>query len=94
MIKACAVACKRVPAVDSSWREEGGRIVIREYHTVDVSVAVAIPVGLVTPVVKNADSMGISAISRAVKDLGKRARDGKPKPEGYQGGTFAISNMA
>jgi pyruvate dehydrogenase E2 component (dihydrolipoamide acetyltransferase) len=93
MIKACAVACKRVPAVNSSWREEGGQIMIREYHTVDVSVAVATPVGLVTPIVKNADSLGISAISAAVKDLGKRARDGKLKPEEYQGGTFTISNM-
>src|SRR5271155_194501 len=90
LIKACAVACKKVPAVNSSWREEGGQIMIREYHTVDVSVAVATPVGLVTPIVKNADSIGISA---AVKDLGKRARDGKLKPEEYQGGTFTISNM-
>jgi pyruvate dehydrogenase E2 component (dihydrolipoamide acetyltransferase) len=93
LIKACAVACKKVPAVNSSWREEGGQIMIREYHTVDVSVAVATPVGLVTPIVKNADSIGISAISAAVKDLGKRARDGKLKPEEYQGGTFTISNM-
>jgi pyruvate dehydrogenase E2 component (dihydrolipoamide acetyltransferase) len=93
LIKACAVACKKVPAVNSSWREEGGQTMIREHHTVDVSVAVATPVGLVTPIVKNADSMGISAISAAVKDLGKRARDGKLKPEEYQGGTFTISNM-
>ena len=93
LIKACAVACKKVPAVNSSWREEGGQIMIREYHTVDVSVAVATAVGLVTPIVKNADSIGISTISAAVKDLGKRARDGKLKPEEYQGGTFTISNM-
>jgi pyruvate dehydrogenase E2 component (dihydrolipoamide acetyltransferase) len=93
MIKACAVACKKVPAVNSSWREEGGQTLIREHHTVDVSVAVATPVGLMTPIVKNADSIGISAISAAVKDLGKRARDGKLKPEEYQGGTFTISNM-
>ena len=93
LIKACAVACKKVPAVNSSWREEGGQTFIREYHTVDVSVAVATPIGLVTPIVKNADSIGISAISSAVKDLGKRARDGKLKPEEYQGGTFTISNM-
>ena len=93
LIKACAVACKKVPAVNSSWREEGGQTLIREHHTVDVSVAVATPVGLMTPIVKNADSIGISAISSAVKDLGKRARDGKLKPEEYQGGTFTISNM-
>ena len=93
LIKACAVACKKVPAVNSSWREDGGQTVIRQYHNVDVSVAVATPVGLMTPIVKNADSIGISAISSAVKDLGKRARDGKLKPEEYQGGTFTISNM-
>jgi pyruvate dehydrogenase E2 component (dihydrolipoamide acetyltransferase) len=93
LIKACAVACKKVPAVNSSWREDGGQTVIREHHTVDVSVAVATPVGLMTPIVKNADSIGLSAISSTVKDLGKRARDGKLKPEEYQGGTFTISNM-
>lgn len=93
MIKACAIACKKVPAVNSSWREDGGQTFIRQHNTVDVSVAVATPVGLMTPIVKNADSIGISAISSAVKDLGKRARDGKLKPEEYQGGTFTISNM-
>ncbi|OCT46130.1 Dihydrolipoyllysine-residue acetyltransferase component of pyruvate dehydrogenase complex, mitochondrial [Cladophialophora carrionii] len=93
LIKACAIACKKVPAVNSSWREEGGQAIIRQHNTVDVSVAVATPVGLMTPIVKNADSIGLSAISGAVKDLGKRARDGKLKPEEYQGGTFTISNM-
>lgn len=93
LIKACAVACKKVPAVNSSWRESGGQTVIRQHNTVDVSVAVATPVGLMTPIVKNADSIGLTAISNSVKDLGKRARDGKLKPEEYQGGTFTISNM-
>lgn len=93
LIKACAIACKKVPAANSSWRESGGETVIREHKTVDVSVAVATPIGLMTPIVKNADSIGLSAISSAVKDLGKRARDGKLKPEEYQGGTFTISNM-
>lgn len=93
LIKACAIACKKVPAVNSSWREESGQAIIRQHNTVDVSVAVATPVGLMTPIVKNADSIGLSSISAAVKDLGKRARDGKLKPEEYQGGTFTISNM-
>lgn len=93
LIKACAIACKKVPAVNSSWLEVNGQTVIREHKVVDVSVAVATPVGLMTPIVKNADSIGLSAISSAVKDLGKRARDGKLKPEEYQGGTFTISNM-
>ena len=93
LIKACAIACMKVPTVNSSWREIGGQTVIRQHKTVDVSVAVATPVGLMTPIVKNADSIGLSSISSAVKDLGKRARDGKLKPEEYQGGTFTISNM-
>lgn len=93
MIKACAIACLKVPTVNSSWREIGGQTVIRQHKTADISVAVATSIGLMTPIVKNADSIGLSAISNSVKDLGKRARDGKLKPEEYQGGTFTISNM-
>ena len=93
LIKAAAVACKKVPAVNSSWRDVGGQIVIRQHKTVDVSVAVATPIGLMTPIVKSVDSIGLESISATVKDLGKRARDGKLKPEEYQGGTFTISNM-
>ena len=92
-IKACAVACKKIPAVNSSWREVDGQVVIRQHNTVDVSVAVATPIGLMTPIVKSVDSLGLESISAQVKDLGKRARDGKLKPEEYQGGTFTISNM-
>lgn len=93
MIKASAVACKKVPAVNSSWREIDGQVVIRQHNTVDVSVAVATPIGLMTPIVKGVEALGLSSISGQVKDLGKRARDGKLKPEEYQGGTFTISNM-
>ncbi|RQM05151.1 hypothetical protein DH86_00003167 [Scytalidium sp. 3C] len=89
LIKACAVACKKVPAVNSSWRDG----VIRQFNTVDVSVAVATPVGLMTPIVKSVEGLGLESISAQVKDLGKRARDGKLKPEEYQGGSFTISNM-
>ena len=93
LIKASAVACKKVPAVNSSWREIDGQVVIRRHNTVDVSVAVATPIGLMTPIVRGADSLGLESISAQVKDLGKRARDGKLKPEEYQGGTFTVSNM-
>lgn len=89
LIKACAVACKKVPAVNSSWRDG----YIRQYRNVDISVAVATPVGLMTPIVKSVEGLGLESISSQVKDLGKRARDGKLKPEEYQGGTFTISNM-
>jgi len=93
MIKAVAVAARKVPAANSSWREIDGNVVIRQHNTVDVSVAVATPVGLMTPIVKNVTGQGLESVSAAIKDLGKRARDGKLKPEEYQGGTITISNM-
>lgn len=93
MVKALATACRKVPEANSSWREEGKQTVIRQHNTVDVSVAVATPIGLMTPIVKSANTLGLSSISSQIKELGKRARDGKLKPEEYQGGTVTISNM-
>ena len=93
MIKALAYAARKVPAANSSWREENGNVVIRQNNVVDVSVAVATPIGLMTPIVKNVMGTGLETISSQIKDLGKRARDGKLKPEEYQGGTITISNM-
>jgi len=89
LIKAMAVACKKVPAVNSSWRDG----VIRQFNTVDVSVAVSTPNGLITPIVKGVEGKGLESISSAVKELAKKARDNKLKPEEYQGGTISISNM-
>ncbi|KUI63501.1 hypothetical protein VM1G_10233 [Cytospora mali] len=89
LIKAIAAAAKKVPAANSSWQEGA----IRQYNTVDVSVAVATPTGLITPIVKAAEGKGLEAISSSVKDLAKRARDGKLKPEEYQGGSISISNL-
>ncbi|QDS71077.1 Component of pyruvate dehydrogenase complex, mitochondrial [Venturia effusa] len=93
LVKAIASAALKVPTVNSSWREEGGKVTIRKHNAVDVSVAVATPVGLMTPIVKNVTGLGLQSISSQIKDLGKRARDGKLKPEEYQGGTITISNM-
>ncbi|KAI4946650.1 Component of pyruvate dehydrogenase complex, mitochondrial [Alternaria rosae] len=93
LVKALAVAARKVPAANSSWREDGGKVIIRQHNTVDVSVAVSTPVGLMTPIVKNVNGLGLQSISSQIKDLGKRARDGKLKPEEYQGGTITISNM-
>ncbi|KAF2472976.1 pyruvate dehydrogenase [Lindgomyces ingoldianus] len=93
LVKALGVAARKVPAANSSWREEGGQVFIRQHNIVDVSVAVATPVGLMTPIVKNVGALGLQSISASIKDLGKRARDGKLKPEEYQGGTITISNM-
>lgn len=61
--------------------------------TIDISVAVATPAGLITPIVTEADRLGLSGINATVLDLATRARDGKLKPEEYQGGTFTISNL-
>lgn len=93
LVKAIAIAARKVPAANSSWLEESGQIIIRQHNQVDISVAVATPVGLITPIVRNVNSLGLESISSQVKDLGKRARDGKLKPDEYQGGTITISNM-
>lgn len=93
LVKACSAALLKVPAVNSSWHEENGQVVIRQSKSADVSVAVATPAGLITPVVRGVQGLGLSTISNQIKDLGKRARDNKLKPEEYQGGTFTISNM-
>lgn len=91
VLKAVALAAKRVPAANSAWIESEG--VIREYANVDVLVAVATPTGLITPIVKDAHAKGLSAISAEMKDLGKRAKDNKLAPEEFQGGTITISNL-
>ena len=89
VIKAAALALRKVPAANASYTEAA----IRRYKAVDVSVAVAIPDGLITPIVRNADIKGLATISAEMKDLATRARAGKLKPEEFQGGTFSISNL-
>ncbi|XP_070534779.1 dihydrolipoyllysine-residue acetyltransferase component of pyruvate dehydrogenase complex-like [Ptychodera flava] len=89
VIKAAALACLKVPEVNSSWQDT----YIREYHTVDVSVAVSTDTGLITPIVFNAHSKGIAAISQDTKALAEKARAGKLQPQEFQGGTFTISNL-
>ena len=89
IVKACAVAMRDVPEVNSSWTEEA----IHQHHNVDISVAVATEGGLITPIVQDADSKGLVAISSQIKDLAARAREGKLKPAEFQGGGFTISNL-
>ncbi|KAK6542916.1 pyruvate dehydrogenase complex dihydrolipoamide acetyltransferase component (E2) [Orbilia ellipsospora] len=91
IVKAVAVALKKHPNVNASWLESEG--VIRQYGSVDVSVAVNTPVGLITPIVKAAHAKGLESISKEIIELATRARSGKLKPEEYQGGTFTVSNM-
>ncbi len=89
VIKAAAIALKQVPAANASWTESE----IRVYRSVDISVAVAIEGGLITPVIRGAQNKGLAEIAAEMKDLAARARDGKLMPEEYQGGTFSISNL-
>ena len=89
VIKALAVSLRRVPGANASWTEEG----VRLYKNVDVSVAVALDGGLITPVVRNADIKGLGQISTDMVDLAGRARKGKLTPEEYQGGSISISNL-
>jgi pyruvate dehydrogenase E2 component (dihydrolipoamide acetyltransferase) len=89
VIKACALALRRHPMVNSTYTEEA----IIQYDDVDISVAVAIPDGLITPIIRKADAQGLAAISNSMKDLGARAKAGKLKPEEFQGGGFSISNL-
>ncbi|MBV8870671.1 MAG: 2-oxo acid dehydrogenase subunit E2 [Acetobacteraceae bacterium] len=89
LIKAAAVTLRRVPTVNASFTEDA--IVL--YDDVDISVAVSIPEGLITPIVRKADQKGLAAISNEMKGLAERAKSGKLKPEEFQGGGFSISNM-
>ena len=91
VIRAAALALRKVPAANASWVDGA----LRQYASADVSVAVAIEDGLVTPIVRNADGKGLAEISAEVKELAGRAR-AKPMglaPEEYQGGTFSVSNL-
>jgi len=89
IIKASALACQQVPECNSQWAGD----VIRQFSSVDVSVAVATEGGLITPIVASADTKGLKAISDDVKRLAAKARDGKLQPHEYQGGTFSVSNL-
>jgi pyruvate dehydrogenase E2 component (dihydrolipoamide acetyltransferase) len=91
VVRASALSLRKVPECNASWIDGG----IRQYSGVDISVAVAIDDGLVTPILRNADHKGLSTLSDEMKELAGRAR-AKPMglmPEEYQGGTFSISNL-
>jgi pyruvate dehydrogenase E2 component (dihydrolipoamide acetyltransferase) len=88
-IKAAALALKLVPEANASYTPDG----IALHHHADIGVAVAIPHGLITPIVWAAETKGLAQISAEMGDLAQRARDKKLKPEEFQGGTFTISNM-
>ncbi|HEY2231735.1 MAG TPA: pyruvate dehydrogenase complex dihydrolipoamide acetyltransferase [Xanthobacteraceae bacterium] len=89
VIKALALALQRVPDANVTWTESG---MLKHAHS-NIGVAVAMPGGLITPIVRQAESKSLSAISNEMKDLAQRARARKLKPQEYQGGTTAVSNL-
>jgi pyruvate dehydrogenase E2 component (dihydrolipoamide acetyltransferase) len=89
VIKAMAIALQRIPDCNVSWTEAG---MLKHRHS-DIGVAVAMPGGLITPIIRNAETKSLSTISAEMKDFAARARARKLKPEEYQGGTTAISNL-
>jgi pyruvate dehydrogenase E2 component (dihydrolipoamide acetyltransferase) len=89
VIKAAAVALKRVPEANASYTPEG----IAMHHHADISMAVAVPGGLITPIIFAAEAKGLAQIAAEAKDLAERARTKKLKPEEYLGGTFSVSNL-
>ncbi|MFT3726760.1 MAG: 2-oxo acid dehydrogenase subunit E2 [Terricaulis sp.] len=88
-IKAAALALKIVPEANASYTPDG----IAQHHHADIAVAVAVPHGLITPIIWAAETKGLAQISHEMADLAERAKNKKLKPEEYQGGTFSISNM-
>jgi pyruvate dehydrogenase E2 component (dihydrolipoamide acetyltransferase) len=89
VIKAMAIALQRIPNANVSWTESG---MLKHKHS-DIGVAVAMPGGLITPIIRKAETKSLSTISAEMKDYAARARARKLKPEEYQGGTTAVSNL-
>ncbi|MBF0267235.1 MAG: 2-oxo acid dehydrogenase subunit E2 [Alphaproteobacteria bacterium] len=89
VIKASAKALRQIPAANASWTEDA----TLRYADVDIAVAVAAPGGLVTPIIRKADTKTVAQISAEMKALAEKARAGKLMPEDYQGGGFTISNL-
>jgi pyruvate dehydrogenase E2 component (dihydrolipoamide acetyltransferase) len=87
--KATAIALKRHGGINASWTEDA----IRRHRDVDISIAVATPGGLMTPILRNADQKSLACISSETRDLAARAKDGKLRPEEFQGGGTSISNL-
>mmetsp|Transcript_31964 Transcript_31964/g.35809 ORF Transcript_31964/g.35809 Transcript_31964/m.35809 type:complete len:534 (-) Transcript_31964:1181-2782(-) len=91
IIRCSALALRDVPEVNGAYDSKTDTVKLQD--SIDISIAVAIPNGLITPIVPNTDKLGLSEISNNVRDLAGRAREGKLKPEEYSGGTFCISNL-
>jgi pyruvate dehydrogenase E2 component (dihydrolipoamide acetyltransferase) len=91
IIRCCSLALRDVPEVNGTYDAKSDAVKLQD--SVDISIAVATPTGLITPIIPNTDQLGLSEITDKVRDLAGRAREGKLSPEEYQGGTFCISNL-
>jgi len=91
VLRCCALSLRDVPEVNATYNTSTDTVTPQS--NVDVSVAVATPTGLITPIIFGADQLGLQQITEKVRDLAGRARDGKLSPEEYQGGTFSVSNL-
>lgn len=89
IVKAAAMAMMEVPETNASWNEQG----ILSHNSIDISIAVALDEGLITPIIKNVATKSLAAISNEIKQLVDKAKEGKLKPEEFQGGSFTISNL-
>lgn len=89
VIKAAALALRKVPQCNSSWTDD----YIRQYHNVNINVAVQTDNGLYVPVIRDADKKGLSKIAEEVKHVAQKAKENSLKPEDYEGGTFTVSNL-
>lgn len=89
LVKACAAALRRVPAVNVSFLGES----LRKHQRVHVGIAVALEDGLIVPVIRDADTKSVVQVAREARDLAGRARSGKLKPDEFSGGTFTLSNL-
>jgi pyruvate dehydrogenase E2 component (dihydrolipoamide acetyltransferase) len=91
IIRCCSLALRDVPEVNGTYDAKSDAVKLQD--SVDISIAVATPTGLITPIIPNTDQLGLSEITDKVRDLAGRAREGKLAPDEYQGGTFCISNL-
>lgn len=89
IVKAAALALKDVPEANATWTDDA----IRQYDHADISVAVALPTGLITPVLRGVDQMSVSETSASIRDLAQRAREGRLKQHEIEGGAFSVSNL-
>ena len=90
VIRACALALMEVPSANVCWERDGN---LRFFNRADISVAVALETGLITPILRSAETKGLSKISSEIRELATKAKEGKLTPQEFQGGSFTISNL-